>query len=246
MLRYKWWLDTQLWFILAMGTLAAQVFALYMSYPMDPVTSYPNGALGVMGDEMARLRSGDFRGYVWVRWFSTTMLLFWPVFYLRLAGTGFEQSGGREYQLSLPLTRRRIILTRLVVVFCQIAAFTVLPSLLLSAMAPLVGQRYPVTDVLIHSAILLVGSLGLFGLTMFLRVLTSDAAAYTTAGAVLIIVGVFTFVAKGFTPYSIFRLMNGADYFFHHQIPWLGLALSSITGLALIWLSMRIVEERDY
>ena len=96
MLHYKWWLDTQLWFILAIVSLAAQVLALYMSYPMDPATSYPNGALGVMYEEMTRLRSSDFRGYVWVRWFSTTMLLFWPVFALRLAGTGFEHSGGRE------------------------------------------------------------------------------------------------------------------------------------------------------
>ena len=113
-------------------------------------------------------------------------------------------------------------------------------------MAPLVGQRYPVSDVLIHSAILMVGSLGLFGLTMFLRVLMTDAAAYTAAAALLVLCGMFTFVAKGFTPYSVFRLMNGADYFFNHQIPWSGLILSATIGLALMWLSVRIVEQRDY
>ena len=90
----------------------AQVLALYMSYPMDPVRSYPNGALGVTAAEMTRLRTGEFRGYIWVRWFSTTMLLFWPVFALRLAGTGFEEAGGREYLLSLPATRRRIAISR--------------------------------------------------------------------------------------------------------------------------------------
>ena len=47
MLRRKWWLDTRFWFILGLMLLSAQVLALYMSYPMDPVTSYPNGALGV-------------------------------------------------------------------------------------------------------------------------------------------------------------------------------------------------------
>ena len=85
MLWYKSWVDTRFWFFLGTSTLVAQAIALYASYPMDPATSYPNGALGVLPDEMATLRTGDFRGYVWVRWFSTTMLLFWPVYVIGLA-----------------------------------------------------------------------------------------------------------------------------------------------------------------
>jgi hypothetical protein len=104
MLRYKSWLDTRLWFFLGLTMLSAQVVALYVSYPMDPVTTYPNGALGVTAAEMASLRSDEFRGYIWLRWFSTTMILFWPVFAIRLAGTGLEESAGREYFLSLPVT----------------------------------------------------------------------------------------------------------------------------------------------
>jgi hypothetical protein len=247
MLWYKSWLETQLWFFLATSLLAAQVLALYMSYPMDPLTSYPNGALGVLPHEMAQLRSGDFRGYIWLRWFSTTMLLMWPVFALRLAGTGLEARSGREYLLSLPVTRRTIVRTCLMVAFLQIAAFTLLPSLLVCAMAPLVGQYYPVGDVLVHSLILLGGGLGLFGLTMFLRVVTTDSAAYVAAAAIVVLYGLFTFVAKeGFTPYSIFRVMNGADYFFDHRVPWTGLALSMGLGVALMWLSARIVERRDF
>src|SRR5262245_51488223 len=111
MLRYKAWLDTRNWFLLALIGLSAQVFAIYMSYPMDPATSFPNGALGVTVAEMTRLRTGEFRGYIWLRWFSTAMLLIWPMFALRLAGTGFEESGGREYLLSLPENRRRIVLS---------------------------------------------------------------------------------------------------------------------------------------
>ncbi len=75
-----------------------------------------------------------------------------------------------------------------------------------------------------HSAILMVGSLGLFGLTMFLRVMTRDVAAYVAMGRLIFLVGLFTFLVKGFTPYSIFRVMNGADYFFNHHVPWTGLA----------------------
>ena len=67
MLRYKSWLDTRLWFFLGLSMLSAQVVALYMSYPMDPVTTYPNGALGVTAAEMASLRTGEFRGYIWLR-----------------------------------------------------------------------------------------------------------------------------------------------------------------------------------
>jgi len=246
MLRYKWWLDSRHWFLLGLLALSAQVVALYMSYPMDPVTSYPNGALGVTATEMARLRTGEFRGYIWVRWFSTTMLLIWPVFAIRLAATGLEDTGGREYLLSLPATRRRVALSHLGVSAAQIAAITIIPSLLVCAMAPLQGQRYPVSDALIHSAILMVGSLSLFGLTMFLRIALRDTAAYVLMAALVFLVGLFTFVAKGFTPYSIFRVMNGADYFFNGHIPWVGLAASAVVGCALIWTSIRLVERRDF
>ena len=174
MLWYKLWLDTQRWFILGMIALSAQVVALYMSYPMDPATTYPNGALGVSLAEMSVIRHGGFREYVWIRWFSTTMLLIWPVFVAAIAGSGFERSAGREYFLLASVTRRRIVGTRLALAFAQIAALTVLPTLLICAMAPLVGQRYPVGDALIHSLILCVGGLGLFGLTMFLSTVTTD------------------------------------------------------------------------
>jgi hypothetical protein len=246
MLWHKWWVDTRHWFVLGLMALASQVLAIYMSYPMDPMTTYPHGALGVLPEEMARLRVSDFRGYIWVRWFSTSMLLAWPVFVIALAGTGFEQSAGREYLLSLPVTRRRAMLSRLVVVLAQIAALAALPSLLVSAMAPLRGQYYPVGDALAHSAILFVAGLGLFGLTMFLRSITTDAAAYVAAGGIVILVAMFTFLVVPFTPYSILRVMNGADLYFNHRVPWAGLVTSAVVGCALTWLSMRLVESRDY
>jgi hypothetical protein len=245
-LWYKSWLETRLWFFLAISALVAQVIALYMSYPMDPITTYPNGALGVLPHEMARLRTGDFRGYVWVRWFSTTMLVIWPVFALRLAGTGLERERGREYLLSLPVSRRAIVATRLAVVFLEIATFTLVPSLVVCAMAPLVGQRYPVSDVLAHSLILMAGGFGLFGLVTFLRSVTTDVAAYMAAAGVVVLLGLFTFVAKGFVPYSVFRLMNGGEYFFGHRVPWAGLALSLAVGTAFIVVSARMVEQRDF
>jgi hypothetical protein len=246
MLWYKSFVETRPWCILAVTVLAAQVVALYVAYPMDPISSYPSGALGVLPDEMARLRTGDFRGYVWVRWFGTTMLLFWPVFVIAMAGTDLERHAGREYLLSLPVTRRRIMLTRLGVTVGQIAAFTVLPSLLLSAMAPLRGQHYPVHDALVHSAILLGGGSALFGLTMFLRTTMNEAAAFVAVGALVVLGLVFTFAITEVTPYSLFRVMNGADYFFHGQMPWTGLALSAGIGGGFVVASLAIVERRDY
>jgi hypothetical protein len=246
MLWHKSFLETRRWFILAITVLAAQVIALYVAYPMDPATSFPNGALGVLPDEMAELRTGDFRGYVWVRWFSTTMLLFWPVYVIALAGTDLERAGGREYLLSLPVTRRRIALTRIAVAWIQIALFTVLPSLLLSLMAPLRGQHYPVSDALVHSGILLAGGCSLFGLTMFLRTLLNDVAAFSAAAALVTVGVLFTFVAKDLTPYSLFRVMNGADYFFRHQVPWTGMAVSAGAGGLLTAASLRMVEHRDF
>ncbi len=150
------------------------------------------------------------------------MLLFWPFIAIALAGTGFEQAAGREYLLSLPVSRTRAMLTRLAVVMAELAVATVVPTLLLCAMAPLRGQHYPLSDALAHAAILYVAGSGLVGLTMFLRTTLTDTAAYVALAALVVLVGLFTFVATGFTPYSVFRLMNGADYFFNRHVPWTG------------------------
>jgi hypothetical protein len=246
MLWYKSWLDTRRWFVLGLLALLGQVFALYMSYPMDPATTYPNGALGVSPAEMILVRAGDFRSYVWVRWFSTSMLLAWPVFAAALAGTGFEASSGREYLLSLPVTRGRIAWTRLALGGGEIVALTIVTSLVVCAMAPLVGQRLPVADAIAHSIILSVGGFGLFGLVVFLRTTASDLGAYLAIAGVIVIWGGITFFAKDLTPYSLFRVMNGADYFFYRRVPWTALGLSAAVGSALVYASVRIVERRDF
>ena len=81
---------------------------------------------------------------------------------------------------------------------------------------------------------------------MFLRTTLTDAGAYVALAALVVLVGLFTFVATGFTPYSVFRLMNGADYFFNHHVPWAGLATSVAVGAVLAWLSVRLVAARDF
>ena len=122
-----------------------------------------------------------------------------------------------------------------------------LPSLLVCAMAPLVGQRFPVSDALAHSRDPAASAASaLFGLTMFLRMVMNDAAAFTAAGALVVLCLILTFVAKDLTPYSIFRVMNGADYFFARRVPWTGLAASAGLGGALIGRSSRAVERRDF
>jgi hypothetical protein len=246
MLWYKSWLDTQRWFLLGVIALCAQVIALYMSYPLDAATSFPNGALGVMPAELDLVRHGDFRSYVWIRWFSTTLLLMWPVFAIGLVGTGFEQAAGREYLLSLPVTRRRIVWTRARLLLVQLLVLTIVPTLLLCALAPTVGQRFPLSDALVHSIVLVASSAGLVGLTMYLRTVVSDAGAYAALAAIVIVWAVVTFVAKDLTVYSVFRAMNGADYFFYRRLPWMPMALSVGTALAFGYLALRTIEARDF
>lgn len=73
-----------------------------------------------------------------------------------------------------------------------------------------------------------------------------DIVAFVVVGGLLVLCLLFTFVVKDLTPYSIVRVMNGADYFFHHRVPWTGLAASAGVGAALVLASIRIVERRDF
>jgi hypothetical protein len=76
--------------------------------------------------------------------------------------------------------------------------------------------------------------------------MTRDVAAYVVVGGLIFLLAFFTFLVKDFTPYSLLRVMNGADYFFNRHVPWIGLAMSATTGCVLIWLSIRTVERRDF
>jgi hypothetical protein len=51
---------------------------------------------------------------------------------------------------------------------------------------------------------------------------------------------------KEFAPYSITRIMSGATYFRTGELPWIGLGVSLAVAAAMFYLSLRIVERRDF
>ena len=227
MLWYKWWLDTQRWFILGVFALVAQVVAFYMSYPMDPQTTFPNGALGVLPAEMPLLRMAVSAATSGCGGSAPRCCFSGRSSRLRWRARGSSSAAGREYLLSLPVSRRARWSRGLPLV-----------------MAADRGAHRAADAAAVRDGAAPVGSTTRLAMRSSTRASCTSAARPGRAddvpphdddrhggvrrlAAMVLLVGLFTFVAKGFTPYSVFRLMNGADYFFTATSRGPGLAMSA-------------------
>ncbi len=90
-LWYKAWRETRWFFRLGIMFLTASAFALYVGYPDDFSTRFPNGALAV-GADQARALLHDGRAYIWLSWFGTSLLLGLSFLALALGSTGLVRS----------------------------------------------------------------------------------------------------------------------------------------------------------
>jgi hypothetical protein len=245
------WTETRGYFGGGLVFLAASVLALYVGYPDAYGQRFPNGAIAVGADEVrALLRDG--RAYIWLSWFGTSLLLGLSFLALALASTGIVKGPeghpgpGVTYVLSMPVSRRRLAGVRMATGIVELLAAAVLGSLLVSALAPVQGQSFPVGEALVHALLAVSGALALYGAFVLLSATLGELNKAVVGGGFLFLYGLFTFLTSGVRRYSVFRLMTGDTYFLRGEVPWLALAGSCALALTLMYASVRVIERRDF
>jgi hypothetical protein len=250
-LWHKAWTETRAYFRWGVLFLLASAVALYVGYPDAVETRFPNGTIAVGADEARALLHGD-RAYVWLSWFGTSLLLGLSFLALAVASPGLVKnadggaSPGVHYALSMPVSRRRLAGVRLAAGMTELFAAAVLSSLLVCLLGAMHGTAFPVGQAVVHALLAACGALALYGLFALLAAMLGELNKAVLGGALLVLCGLFTFVARGARRYSVFRLMTGDTYFRTGEVPWLALAASIGVALALLYASLRVVERRDF
>jgi hypothetical protein len=89
-------------------------------------------------------------------------------FLLGLGGLLRERElGTAGFTLALPISRERLVATRAIVGWVQVAGLAVAPSIVVVALSPLVGRTYPVAQALLFSVLWLAGGSALYAVAFF-------------------------------------------------------------------------------
>jgi ABC-2 type transport system permease protein len=255
MLWYKAWLETRWRFLIGLLILMFSSWAVVLGYPqvlrLLPLVPTENvsSELGRQIKEAAEL-ARTFGGYVWSQWFRQNLPQTWTVFAVLLGTGGLlaqGAGGGALFTLSLPITRSRLLTVRAATALAELFALALVPSLLLSVLAPTIGQSYSIVDALIHAACLFVGGAVFFSLAFLLSTVFPDVwRPLLIALCAAFLLGIAGQFARDLTYVDVFRVMSAETYFRSGAVPWAGLVASAVLSVVMLLASVRTIARQDF
>jgi hypothetical protein len=187
-----------------------------------------------------------YSGFIWYQWFRQNLMQMGTLFAI-LLGSGSLLSGptgGTTFTLSLPASRNRWLAARTVMGLGELLTLTVVPSLVIPLVSPLIGQHYDVTSAIVHALCLFVVAEMFFSLAVLLSTVYSDTwRPLLFASGIAIAIGLCE-SQIGF--YGFFRVMSGWTYFRTGSLPWVGLLVSAAISAALLYSASRNVARKDF
>jgi len=256
MLWYKTWLDTRWRFLIGLGILSCAAVVVVLVYPRIAALLPLVPTVDTGGEIGRRIRESadlvrDYRGYIWSQWYRQTPTTTATLFAALLGSGGLLSQGfsggGLLFTLSLPVSRRRWIGVRAAAGLAELLALALVPSLVLPAFSPAVGQSYSM-----FSALAL-GLCQFFALSVFFSLAVLLSTVFDDLWRPLLIsltvataVGLVESVSRELSPYSIFTVMNGEVYFRTGSLPWLGLLATAAVSAALLYGATVNIARRDF
>ena len=255
MLWHKVWLETRWRFWIGLALLTLSAAGIVLSYPqmLKLLAVVPNidmnGEIGRQVRESAEM-ARSYRGYVWSQWYVKNMPQLWTLFAV-LLGTGGLLSqasgGGTLFTLSLPISRKRLVVTRVATGLAELLVLAVVPSLLLLVLSPAVGHTYGLGDALIHSGCLFIAGSVFYSLAVLLSSVFGDVwRPLLIVLCAAVVVGLFEQFFHGLASYGVFRVMSAEVYFRDGGLPWLGLLVSGAASVAMLYGAAMNIARRDY
>ena len=258
MLWHKAWLETRgrflaglaLCAIVSLGSIydfRATERLLPVVRNIDPSTLDTSGPLGAAIKEGLEAQQ-TFRGFVWFQWYRENLTHLVVVFGALLGAGGLlAKSGGATlFTLSLPVSRTRLIGTCAAVGLAELLALAIVPSLILVLLAPAIGQRYSVVDVLAHGVCMFVVGSVFFSLAALLSNEYADVwRPVLIACVIAAAIGMLEYV-PAIGQYGMFRVMNGESYYRHDGLPWIGLLVNAGIAAALLRTAAVNLADRDF
>ena len=205
--------------------------------------------------ESERQALNSYQGQTWALWFKLLLSFIWADFAVIIGAICLmtacpwtpSQGASGLLTFSLPVSRRKVLLSQAAVGFGEMFLFALIPSLLLPVIARFHGQWFSWGDTLIYTLLMIFGGAIFFFFAFLLAMILGNWFTAFVFGEAVVFALYLPFIPSfGARPWwNILGVMAGERYFYHGQIPWLGLLTCVILSAVFILTAIRIYERRD-
>lgn len=254
MLWDRCWHETRWRFLIGLLIVVCSAGSIVFTWPRIAGLLPAAAAMGGDGEIGRRIREAvevqrTYPGFIWSQAFAQNLTNMTTLFAILLGAGGLLSASSRSalFTLSLPVTRSRITWTRALHGLAELLILAFAGALAVSIFSPAVNESYALTDALGHGLCLFSACAVFFALASLLSTVFTDfwRPLVVTLVAALALGGV-ELTTRGFGGYGLFYLMSGEGWFRKGEFPWLGIPVSLIVTVVLLWLAARNTEQHDF
>lgn len=244
MLIYKAWLETRGRFLAGLVLLIA-----ISAYTVVRASSI------IHDREQFRHEHILYAQYLWILLYKGYFQSLWilSAVMLGLGGLWREKAGRVSgFTLSLPVSRRRLVLVRSAVGAAEAITLAVVPSISIWAISALSGQPYRLNEAISHSILMAGGGLIFYGFGLLLSHLMQGEFSAPTlglSGCLILYVALHLLRIETYNP---FDLMSGKHYLDPNTfllsggLPWVPLSIFLVLTVLLVLTSVKVAELREF
>jgi ABC-type transport system involved in multi-copper enzyme maturation permease subunit len=239
------WIETRLRFAVAMSALCGLVTFTVLRAPVT---------LQVLGGSRPGV-AFTFPQVMWFQLFHAYSELFWTlsVVALTMGGLGRDaQNGATLFTLSLPLSRRDLLLGRIFATILMTTTLAFIPYLTIPVLAPVAQSTFPISQALLFGLCLALGGMFIYGVTFLLA-----CTIKSEIGSLSIALGAFLalyFLGKvpGLKSFDVFDIMSakaavsGETFLMTGTLPWTRLFACAASGVLTVLIAIRWTERKDF
>jgi len=234
LLWYKAWLETRSRFFIALTlcvVLCAQlVIVLSRGEP-------PSGTISVLNGVHA------------------TLVIVWSLSIVLLMMGGLlreKASGSVQYTLALPVSRLRLMLTRIGMGLVQSVALAILPWIAMLFAGRAAGKPIFISQAGFHVFLLLTGGAVFIALALLISCVVEGEYTAPIVSLGVIVMLAYALSSRSLSRYSPSVYMMGFPYLDRHTsylagpLPWLRAGLYMLTAVLLTGIAIRVIQKRDF
>ena len=254
MLWKKGWWETRWLFLIGLGSIFLAYFMTFGGGDYDAARWAARLQRSANLSESERQALNNYQGQTWALWFKWLLSFVWANLAVIMGASCLMtacpwmpyQGAAGSFTFSLPVSRRKVLLSHAAVGFGEMFLVALLPSLLLPIIARLHGQWFSWSDALIYTLLVIFGGAVFFSLSFLLTVILGNYFVGFMTLAVVVFALFLPFRSFEARPWwNILGVMAGESYFYHRRVPWLGLLISMILSAVFMFAAVRIYERRD-
>ena len=238
MLWYKSWLETRARFLISLTGIV--VLCSYFVFRQD------REALPYVGISY-------YYGVLFAGHQSLATLWVLAVTLLGMGGLLRERAvGASSFTLALPVSRTRVMGVRIGIGLLQAILLAIVPWISMLLVANVAGKALPRAQPGFYLVLLAAGGLVFFTMAVLISTLVEGEYTAPVVAFGVVIAMAFIFDSPALRPYSLWRLILGANYIDRTTFllsgspPWIHILASMLLAALLLLISIKVIQRREF